>query len=456
MKSLFYFLLRKVIFFSIEFKNTYINRIIKDYYTQFVYKKLKNIGNGVHINGSIKIFNYDGLSVGNNVHIGGNCFINAEGGVVIGDNCQLSRNISIYSSSHNYEGRVLPYDQFLRTKQVIIGKNVWIGMNVSIAPGVRIGDGAIIGIGSVINRDVSNGSIIVQTGFKKIFQRNFNHYNRLEMSNQFAGSNGIILNEKFITNFNNSVSESRGIIFVVSTGLSGGKELSSSLNYLSDIYGVDEPHWELKKICSEYLYGTITKQEVIDYFLNLYFKIGVVPKNKIYVESNRFLSPLIEILIDIFPNAQFIWCTDNSENFVLSAMHHKWYNYTSEFDSKGRLLMNRSSSKVIYNLEGDKIGQFSSDIWEKMGRLEKCCWYYKYFNGLIKYQLSFIESDKWIQIDMNNLKSDINKLKDFLNYSSEEVDLISEKMENLFDSKSRNSVMESEYKEIYNKFFDKS
>jgi maltose O-acetyltransferase len=81
-----------------------------DYRNQLLLKKLKSCGQDCHFHGSIIIAWPERLFIGNKVHINHNAYINAAGGVVIGNNTHISRNLTLYSYSHNYGGEALPYD----------------------------------------------------------------------------------------------------------------------------------------------------------------------------------------------------------------------------------------------------------------------------------------------------------------------------------------------------------
>lgn len=146
----------------------------------FLYKSLGAIGKGTEIKGKYFISKPEKLFLGQNVHIGDNVFLKTDGEIHIGDNCHLSRNITIYSVNHNYEGKLLPYDHTVIKKPVNIGKNVWIGMNVNIIPGITIGDGAIIGMGSTVTKDVPSLAIVGGNPSKILKYRNKEHYDELE------------------------------------------------------------------------------------------------------------------------------------------------------------------------------------------------------------------------------------------------------------------------------------
>jgi acetyltransferase-like isoleucine patch superfamily enzyme len=146
--------------------------------------KIKNKGYNVKLVGYSRILSPNNLKLGNNVRIGYGCFLFAMGGIEIDDNTILSRNITIYSSNHNFKSNVVPYNNEYINKPVRIGKSVWIGMNVSITPGVNIGDGAIIGMGTVISKDVEPGAIVVGPGQREISKRDIIDFNKNQNENR--------------------------------------------------------------------------------------------------------------------------------------------------------------------------------------------------------------------------------------------------------------------------------
>ena len=160
------------------------------YRNQSLLNRLQSCGSDCHFHGLITIVRPERLSIGNNVHINHNAYINAIGGVVIGDNTHISRNLTLYSYSHNYEGEALPYDETTIEKPVTIGKNVWIGMDVKIIPGVTIGDGAVIGLGTVVSDDVPSCAIVGLPKQRIIKYRDKNHYEYLEKKHRYGGVNG--------------------------------------------------------------------------------------------------------------------------------------------------------------------------------------------------------------------------------------------------------------------------
>ena len=141
---------------------------------------IKNKGDNVKIAGYSRFLDPENLHLGNNVRIGYGCFFYCKGGIEIKDNTILSRNITIYSSNHNYMGNAIPYDDSYIHKPIKIGKGVWIGMGVMITPGVEIGDGAIIGMGTVISKNIKPGEIVVGAEQRAVSMRDLENFNKLQ------------------------------------------------------------------------------------------------------------------------------------------------------------------------------------------------------------------------------------------------------------------------------------
>jgi len=150
----------------------------------------KNISKDIRLNG-LGVWTGAGCSVvGRNVHIGDNYFIRAEGGLSIGENTHISRNVTIYTVSHEYEGSRIPYDDTLRKREVKIGNNVWVGMNVTILPGAVVEDGAIIGAGSVVVGHIGYCEIAGAAVANRIKDRDKEKYEENAAMGNFGGVNG--------------------------------------------------------------------------------------------------------------------------------------------------------------------------------------------------------------------------------------------------------------------------
>jgi acetyltransferase-like isoleucine patch superfamily enzyme len=165
------------LFFKI-YNNFIINRL-NIACTEEIKSKLKKCGYDCRIRWPSTFLCANNIELGNGIRIGRNSFLYGSGGIVIGDNTQISRNVTIYSGNHDYNGKTIPYDNKVINKPVLIGKSVWIGMNVCIIPGITIGDGAIIGMGTVVTHNVEEGQIIGCQHERLIKTRNMDHFREL-------------------------------------------------------------------------------------------------------------------------------------------------------------------------------------------------------------------------------------------------------------------------------------
>jgi acetyltransferase-like isoleucine patch superfamily enzyme len=165
---------------------TYISLVKPSLNNYNIKSQFKNsiVGKNTQIFGSGTLFNGENLKIGNYSRIGENFFLHAQGKITIGNNTIISRNVTIYSATHNFKSQfVYPYDKDYILKPVVIGNSVWIGMNVCILPGVTIGDGAIIAMGSIITKDVNSGDIVGSSSQRILGNRpiiDINNYNNIK------------------------------------------------------------------------------------------------------------------------------------------------------------------------------------------------------------------------------------------------------------------------------------
>lgn len=153
-------------------------------------RRLRRCGRGVRFNGRIVVSEPSAVILEDNVHIGDNAFIKSEGGLRVGANTHISRNLTLYTVNHEFEGDRLPYDSTFVSKPVSIGRNAWIGMDVKIAPGTTIGDGAIVALGATVSGDVPPCAIVGAPGWRVLGHRDERHYDRLEREGRYGGVNG--------------------------------------------------------------------------------------------------------------------------------------------------------------------------------------------------------------------------------------------------------------------------
>jgi chloramphenicol O-acetyltransferase type B len=141
------------------------------------------VGKNLRVNGNAHGFGKN-VTLGDNVNING-CEIIGKGKVTIGNYFHSGKNITIFTSNHNYEGTAIPYDRERVTKDVVIKDFVWLGQNIIILPGVTIGEGAIVGAGSVVSKDVPDHAIVAGMPAKVVKWRDKEHFEKLKNEGKF-------------------------------------------------------------------------------------------------------------------------------------------------------------------------------------------------------------------------------------------------------------------------------
>ena len=74
---------------------------------------------------------------------------------------------------------MLPYDQRVICKPIIIAPNCWIGSKVIILPGVTVNEGSVIGAGSVVSKDIPPYAVVCGNPAKIVKYRSAEIYNTL-------------------------------------------------------------------------------------------------------------------------------------------------------------------------------------------------------------------------------------------------------------------------------------
>ncbi len=127
----------------------------------------------------IDVIPYNNFILGNNSTIEDFCTINnGVGDVIIGDRTRvgmnnvligpvtigndvlLAQNIVISGLNHGYENTtIVPRNQPVKKKQIIIEDEVWICANSVITAGVKIGKHSVIAAGSIVTKNVPPFSV---------------------------------------------------------------------------------------------------------------------------------------------------------------------------------------------------------------------------------------------------------------------------------------------------------
>lgn len=124
------------------------------------------VGKKSTIHGSYLVSPWN-IKIGNRTIIGIGSILDGRGNLIIGDNVNLSREVCIYTASHDVNSK--DFSSF--TNPVVIEDYVWICTRAIILPNVKIGKGAVIGAGAVVTKDVPPYAIVGGVPAKIIGER---------------------------------------------------------------------------------------------------------------------------------------------------------------------------------------------------------------------------------------------------------------------------------------------
>lgn len=369
-----------------------------------VLKRVPLRGTGIRVNGRLTLTGADRAAIGNNVHIGDGAYIRAEGGLVIGDNTHISRNVTIYTINHEYEGEALPYDDRHRYRPVTIGRDVWIGRGADIAPGARIGDGAIVGMGAVVAGVVPPGAIVAAPKAEALASRDPDHYRALRAERRFGGASGARLDPEAVDAFVPTLGGVRPF-FVASTGRSGSTTVARTLSQHPDVTCLHEPRTQLIRLSAEWAHR-LRSRDAIRADLDAIYGASVCP-GPVFGESDQNVSVLLDPLLDRYPEARVVWLIRDGRAFVTSAHRKGWY-------ADGPPPDGRRHVWDAYRLRGDLCGDVAPDVWAAMTPFEKNCWYWSYLNRTIEASVSRLGEDRWRRVHLEDLAGDVPGLFDLL------------------------------------------
>jgi acetyltransferase-like isoleucine patch superfamily enzyme len=382
---------------------------------------IPSMGTNVYFNGNIHISDPLCVVIGNNVHVGAGCYWHTDGGLIIGDNTHISRNVTIYTSDHNYEGQCLPYDNSRVYKQVTVERNVWIGMSVSITPGVTIGEGAIIGIGAVVTKDVAAHSIVGNQPIRQLNIRDFAHYDTLNKKLRYGGVNGRLIEKEEQIEFRKTLFElDNNLVFFVGTGRSGSRAIAKILSKHPEISVAHEPKGQLIRLSTEFAHKKITREKLKQEIIKLYKDAGTVA-TLFYGESDQKFSNLITILNEIFPNAKFVWLIRNAKEAVRSTYSRGWFDDRElGFPFRPELCVKGVYSTNIYSrhrLNAHLIGDMTEAEWRSLSPYGRNCWYWSYWNSIIEQQFAHLPNDKTFILKLEDFGEKIQELSSFIGLS---------------------------------------
>ena len=146
-------------------------------YGKRVYRTAKIVGKNLSVNG-YSIVNKN-TELGDYVNFNG-LQIHGNGKVKIGNFFHSGIECMIIAQNHNYEGKLIPYDETYIYKDIVIDDFVWLGSRVIILPGTHIGEGAIIQAGAVVHGEIPPYAIAGGNPAKVFKYRNIEHFKKLK------------------------------------------------------------------------------------------------------------------------------------------------------------------------------------------------------------------------------------------------------------------------------------
>lgn len=115
-----------------------------------------DVGRGVRIDNTVRIFYPPHLVLGDSVVIGHHVDLYNVAEICIGDNSMVSQYTYLCSASHDYRQATLP----LIAKKLRIGSRTWVCAKVFVGPGVIIGDDCVVAAASVVVRNIASGQVV--------------------------------------------------------------------------------------------------------------------------------------------------------------------------------------------------------------------------------------------------------------------------------------------------------
>lgn len=201
------------------------------------------------------------------------------------------------------------------------------------------------------------------------------------------------------------------MFFIVSTGRSGTVTLAQTLSLIDGCIGVHEPAPQLIMESAEYRYGSVDERRLREILVE---SRHPRVRGSVYCESNQTLSLIIPVLIDVFPQARFVWLIRNGLDQVASAYSKQWYSGHSENHDRYEDCPPLERTWIDGRIEGDRCGDVSREVWQSLDRFGRCCWYWSYVNRLIGADLGALASEHFNLVRLEDLEAQLPELLDWM------------------------------------------
>jgi hypothetical protein len=228
-------------------------------------------------------------------------------------------------------------------------------------------------------------------------------------------------------------------VIIVSSGRSGSKQLQDLFGYVND---VDSNHeYNLIKYKPEMIKYLFTKLDVDKYLLidklnQHYFKAIETTNNRLWIDSNYSVAPIIDLIIDKYPNAKIVHLLRSGVKVVASwyyKMGNEIYsdmemrnlqNYLTKIDVDSIIKRKKKNWWYIPNKDSIFFEKFS-----KSSHFEKICYHWLFSYMWVEQNKGNILDNNFMQIKLEDIVNNEKHLKhlfDFIgiNYSPKYFSLV--------------------------------
>jgi hypothetical protein len=197
--------------------------------------------------------------------------------------------------------------------------------------------------------------------------------------------------------------------FVLTTGRSGSMAIAHVLNQHSKIHCQHEAKYRLRRLSMELEHKQISEEKALEIMKDLYKRLDD-RRNICYGESDHKLFNLMPCLEKIAPKSKYLWLIRDGRDVVASTYNRGWYSREDMLTDWGKCRIN-----------GYACGEYSEEVWWKLTRFERNCWYWKYVNERIYQNLKSVDPYKWFPVHLEFLEENLDKIQKFLGAKREEL-----------------------------------
>lgn len=199
-------------------------------------------------------------------------------------------------------------------------------------------------------------------------------------------------------------------LFIIGTGRNGSKLTGRIVGTsVPDKNRFGEIHHGLNPIFFKSVYDKkISHGDAVNRFKNS--RDGAMKGlTGIYVEKNHLIVPILNVVLEAYPDAEFLYVARNPKDIIRSLYSRNVYTGEKNIYEDGRLVPNRQDA--YYNK------------WTTMGKFEKVCWYVYTMVEMITTFINKIGKDNYRIIHYEVFTSDPTTLQHVCDWIGVEYDI---------------------------------